>query len=459
MVFRILCISRWSLLLAAALQTSLFLPKAALAQNPDVLRSMSAIEAVHFALAHNPEIRAQANAALAQNEDVGVARSYLLPRFSIEERYSLTTNPGYAFFSKLNQERITAQDFDPDTLNHPDRINDFQTAFTVEQPIFVKKSWLGLDMSKREHQARQQELKRKREEIAYQVLKACDRITSTREYARAASQGVEEAQENARVAMLRYDSGLGAYADTLRAHTALSQARQRLNVADKNSRLAQQYLGLLLAMAERVDVSDAALTLPLHALSFYRQSASARSDLGAASLRTENAQANIRLAEAGYWPYLGVGGTYQFNDHDQPFGAEGQSWQVAAFLRWELFDGAQRVSERAKARYLSEQARESLRALQQDIDYRIIEAYANVQEAQANHALAKQALDTAAEGTRLVRLRYANGLVSLAELLSAQAALEEARAGLIDSENAARTAQVILSYESGTLLSDLNIQD
>jgi outer membrane protein len=314
-------------------------------------------------------------------------------------------------------------------------------------------------MSQREKQARQEELKRKREEIAYQVLKACYILTSAREYARAVRQGVDEAQENLRVANLRYANGLGQYADTLRAATALTQIQQRRNVADKNLTLAQQYLGLLLASSERVDVNDAALDLPLHALDIYQQSASSRSDLGAAVLRSENARQNIRLAEAGFWPYLGVGGTYQFNDHDQLFGSEGKSWQVAAFMRWELFDGTKRSYERAKAAYLSEQARESLATLRQGIDYRIFEAYANVQEAQANSALARQAKQSAEEGARLVRVRYTNGLASLADLLSAQAALEESRAGIVERENATRTAQAALSYESGTILTDLNIQD
>ena len=429
------------------------------AQDAPAPRSLNIIEAVRLALENNHEIRAHTNAVLAQKEDVGVARSYLLPKLTLEERYSLTTNPSYAFFSKLNQESITVQDFNPDLLNDPDRTDDFQTAITVEQPLFVKKAYLGLGMARREKQARQAELDRKREEIAYQVLKASYSIMSAREYVRAVRQGVDEARENARVAKLRYDSGLGQYADTLRANTALTQAMQRSNIAEKNLALAQQYLGLLLAEPDRIDISDAAAPLPMHALDYYQQAARSRSDLNAAALRSENARQNIRLAEAGYWPYLGVGGTYQFNDHEKPFGGEGESWQVAAFMRWDLFDGTKREYERSKARYLSAQANESLSAFQKGIDYRIIEAFANVQEAKANSALARQALETAEEGTRLVRLRYSNGLASLADLLSAQAALEEVRAALVERENAARMAQVTLGYESGTLLSDFDIQD
>jgi len=429
------------------------------AQETTPPRVMSVMEAVEQALVNNHEIRAQESALLAQDADVGVALSYLLPKVTLEERYSLTTNPGYAFFSKLNQERITAQDFNPEVLNNPDRIRDFQTALSVEQPIFVKQAYLGLGLAKREKQAKREDLRRKREEIAYQVLKAACMVSSAREYARAAGQSVDEAQEHVRVAQLRYTNGLGQYADTLRAATALSQARQRRNVAEKNRNLAWHYLGLLLAAKEPIDISETALNLPAHDVAFYQQSARSRSDLNAAGLRSVNAKENIRLAEALYWPYLGVGGTYQFNDHDQAFGGEGKSWQVGAFLRWNLFDGAKREYDRAKARHLSEQSRETVAAMQDGIDYRIAEAYANAQEAQANSALARQALETAEEGARLVRLRYTNGLATLADLLNTQTALEEARVSVVERENAARTAQATLSFESGVIFSDLNIRD
>lgn len=447
------------LLYAVVLAGMLLIPIGLGAQESTPSQVMSITEAVGLALKNNHELRAQEYGATAQQKEVGVARSYLLPRLSLEERYSLTTNPGYAFFSRLNQERITVQDFDPERLNNPDSINDFQTAVTLEQPLFVRKAWLGLSMSDRESQASQADLKRKREEIAYHVLKASFSVISAREYVGAARLGVDEAQEHARVAKLRYANGLGQYADTLRASTALTQARQRYNVAAKNLSLAQQYLGLLLARQGGIDIRDAAFALPEHDLAFYQQTARSRSDLNAAVLRSANARENILLAEAGYWPSLGVGGTYQLNDHEQPFGSEGTSWQVAAFLRWELFDGAKREYERAKARQLSEQAREAQNALQQGIDYRIFEAYANAQEAQANHELAKEALETASEGARLVRLRYTNGLASLADLLSAQSALEEARAVLVERENAMRTAQAGLSYESGAILADIDIRN
>ena len=63
-------------------------------------------EAVMTALENNHELKAQRNSHAAKQADVGIARSFLLPKISLEERYLRTVNPTYAFMTKLNQERI-----------------------------------------------------------------------------------------------------------------------------------------------------------------------------------------------------------------------------------------------------------------------------------------------------------------------------------------------------------------
>lgn len=418
---------------------------------------VTVMEAVMKALEENHEIKAMKSSSRAQEQDIGIARSYLLPKVSIEERYLRTNNPGYAFMSRLNQQRIEIQDFNPDILNHPDAITDYQSSLTVEQPVFAKKAFIGLDMSRNEAQAKNKELKRKQEETAFHVVKACLAVASAKEYVRVAMLGVADAQEHLRIADLRYKNDLGQYADLLRAVTALTEARQRLNIARKNVNLAKRGLGLLLATTAPIDVDDSALDLSLKELSFYTGIADARSDLRAVELRGENARQNISMAEAGYFPYIGIGGTYQFNDRDLPFGSEGKSWQVMAFLRWELFDGTKREYERAKAKHEESQAREYLRAMKKTISFKIYEARMNAEESRQNIELAKETLKTAEEGARLLKLRYENGLSSLGDLLNTQSSLEQARAGFLAHSNDYKAALAALSFESGSILQDLKI--
>ena len=416
-------------------------------------------DAVETALRDNHEVKAQKNAVLSQKSDVGVARSIFLPKLSFEERYSLTTNPSYAFMNKLNQADIEQQDFNPDTLNHPDSTGDYQTSFTIEQAVYAQKSFIGYAISKREAKAKEKDFKRKKEDIAYQVLKTYLNVSSTKEYTNALRKSVGESEENLRIANLRYNNGLGQYADTLRSITELNQARQRLNNAEKNLYLARNYLALLLAVQADVDVRDEKVHLDLKEIDYYVLNAQSRSDILSAEFRRQNAKDSVSMAKSGYLPFLGVGGSYQMNDSSHIFGDEGTSWQVGAFLRWDIFDGAKREYEIGKAKYQEMQASESVASMRQAVSFRIRESYLNVQEAVKNIELAKMSLDSASEGARLIRVRYANGLAALDDLLSAQSALERARASIVEQDNAYLSAIGTLGYESGTILDDLNIKD
>lgn len=419
--------------------------------------SLSFASALDTALSENPELRAAGSAAGAGEEDIGIARSRLLPRLSFEERFMRTTNPTYAFSSKLNQERFSTADFAIASLNDPQAINDFQTSVSFEQPVFVRQAYVGLKMAKKEHRARLDDFGRQKEAVAFNVLKVFLDINTAREFVSASEAGVRDAQEHLRLARLRYETDLGLYSDVLRAETGLDEARQMLVSARKNLRVAKRALGLLLGRAGPVDAAGSPPDLPLRELGYYTAAAGSREDIRSMTLRYENARNNVELARAGYFPTIGIGGSYFLNDHAAPFGAEGDSWQVAAFLRWNIFDGTQRGHETSKARHEARAARARLCGLVQSVDFSIHEAYLAVEEAGQNEALAASALETAREGERLVRIRYENSLSPIIDLLDAELSLQRARASHVMRKNEYRSAIARLSFESGTLMDDLKL--
>ncbi len=200
-------------------------------------------EAVQTALESNHELKAQRNSYAAKQADVGIARSFLLPKISFEERYLRTVNPGYAFMTRLNQERIEQSDFAPASLNHPDAVDDFQTAVSIEQPVFVRKANIGLEMSKREAEASEEALQRKKEEIAFKVVQYYLMVGTAGGYVKVAEKALEDAREHHRLAELRYSTGLGLYSDTLRTGTAVAEARQRAGKRRKESQCGKEGAG------------------------------------------------------------------------------------------------------------------------------------------------------------------------------------------------------------------------
>jgi outer membrane protein TolC len=421
-------------------------------------RTVSLKEAVSLALTGNHEVRAFTFSVSAEGEDIGVARSFLLPKIAFEERFLRTNNPPTVFSMKLNQRRFAPADFEIDSLNNPAPINDFQTTFALEQALFTRKASVGLEMARTEFAAKSEDLTRKKEEIAFRVTQAYLATSAADEFVNAAEKALEDAREQVRLAELRHDTGLGLYSDTLRASTSLKEAEQRLVTAEKNRKVARRALGLVIGVEESLAALGGPPEVRLEQQTYYQEAASKRKDLEALRLRQENAKNSVRLAQSGYFPTLGLGGAYQLNDHRRPFGSEGDSWQLVAFLRWDLFDGARREHEVSKARFKVAETGEHLEGLRKAVSYKVYEAYLGVEETRKGLELARAALATAEEGRRLVRARYESSLAIFVDLLNAQANLDYTRANLAGSESAYLRSIANLAYESGTILRDLNIE-
>ncbi len=418
-------------------------------------RQVTLSEAVAAALRGNSDLRAGKNALLGQKEEVGIARSGLLPHVAFEERASRTDNPPGVFMSKLNQQRFSASDFDIGALNNPKPVTDLQAMVSVEQTIFAGGAWVGLDMAKKEYAAKKEDFGRKNEETVMSVAETYLQIRTAKEYLGVSRAGLEDAREHMRIADSRYRNGLGLYADVLRAKTALIEAEQRVVTSEKNVSVAKRALGLLLGFDEPVDVKDEVPDLSVKELRYYEDGALSRKDLRAMRIRVDNAKNGVKLADSKYLPTLGVRGSYQWNDHSHLFGAEGESWWLMGILKWDLFDGMGRESERSKARYQQAETKERLEGMARYISFRVTEAYFSAQEAGKNAELSRSALASAEEGRKLVRSRYENSLSPVVDLLDVQLSVDHARANVVAKENEYRLAIIRLAHEGGTIMEDL----
>jgi len=410
------------------------------------------------AMKGNPEIRARDHGLRADREDVRIARSFLLPKITFEERFIRTNNPTYAFMAKLNQERFAVEDFDIHALNDPDPVSDFQTSVSFEQALFAPKAYIGRKMAEKEYEARQEEVDRKREDVAFMVFRTYLDVQTARSFLSVAEKGVEDAQEHLRIADSRFKVGLGLYSDMLRAEVAVRTAEERKVTASKNLMVAKRALGLMIGLAESVDADEQRPSFMLNDLAYYSAAAQSRKDLKGMVARFRNAENNLRLANSSYLPVLGIGGSYQMNSHKAPFGEEGESWQAVAFLRWELFDGLKRESERAKAQHKLAEAGEYLDGMKKQVSFEVYEAYLSVEESRKGIELAKANVASAEEGRRLVRTRYEKSLSTVVDMLDVQTSLDAARADVVAREAAYLTALVRLSHQSGTILKDLEIE-
>ncbi len=118
-------------LVVPLLLATLFVALPASAQSPLPLS-----EAIARARAHNPDVGPAAAVEREAAERVTQARGGYFPKVDVAESWQRGNQPVFVFSSLLAQRQFTAADFALDALNHPAAIDNFRSAFSVEQPLF-----------------------------------------------------------------------------------------------------------------------------------------------------------------------------------------------------------------------------------------------------------------------------------------------------------------------------------
>jgi len=423
-------------------------------------RKISFKAAVQMALENNHQIKAFAYSVKANKQDVYAARGELLPKIAIEENLTRTDVPANVFSYKLNQQRFAGADLSgaPGTFNNPGYLNNYQTLFSLEQSIFAPAAWIGLDIAQKQSQANNEQYQRARESAVYNTIKAYLSVLTAKEMVNTNEQSVKDANEHTRISQLQYDANLVLYSDVLRASTAQKQAQQNLISALKNLRLAKRSLGMSMGTQDSFDAEPDFPQIQIEQIEYYISSAVSRSDIKAMRKKIEAARKNVDLKTSQYLPMAGFRTNYELDDHSNVFGGEGSGWFGGIFLKWYVFEGCKRDAEKAKAAFELAKTKEDMYELENAISFQVYQAWISLEEAKSNMELAKSAVETSLEGMRLVRKRYESSISSLVDLLDSQLMLDNARANLVSKENEYHTAAMTLLYESGTLLSELEIE-
>ncbi|MDH3383733.1 MAG: TolC family protein, partial [Deltaproteobacteria bacterium] len=378
--------------------------------------------AVARALKNNAAVSAAGYEWTSARKGAEAARGNYLPKLSLEERFVRTNVPAEAFALKLNEERLKLSDFaNVDNFNEAPPINDYITSFTLEQPIFAPRAYLGYKMARREAKATGLDVSRTKEEAVFRVLTAYLDVLTAKEFVAVARQELSDAREHYRIAEVMEKTGTGLASDVLRARVFLASAESTKVTAESRFLLAQSGLGL--AMGEpgggRVDASGPIPPLPEAGTIEERIAAvrANRSDLRAFSLRLANADTNVTLRKSEYLPTVGVMGAYQIDGQDGIFSPDNHTWKVGVGLTWNLFDGLRREAEVGRAAAEKAKAREHYRGAEDLAAFQVIQAHLSVEEATRRVEIARAAVAAAEEGTRLVKSRYENQLARMIDLL------------------------------------------
>jgi outer membrane protein TolC len=410
------------------------------AQTPDTV-ALSMSEAVAMALEENGTLRAATARTDAAQAAADANGGFILPQVQATAGAMRTNDPVGVFGTKLRQGIFTEADFALPSLNDPDAVADWTAGLSARWEIGDWSRWQAREGGQARSRAARAGLQRTREGTVFQTRILYARALQAQEAEAALAAALTAAEATRERVGRRVAEGMGTDADRLQAEAAVQEiearrVQARAMVMDTREALAV-HLGWgsdrLPTLVETPETAAGRLAAEMGDANL----PPVRADLLAGRATVEAAEAAESEIQARRLPRLeGYG---MLSTHAPEISGDwrsnytvGVQLSIPLFTGFSLTNGAE--AARAEARALAEEQEERERAAHSEL----ASAERGVAAAEASLESARSAAGAAAEAARLVRLRYEEGMATVAELLQAQArsaaldqGVAEARARLI----------------------------
>ena len=357
---------------------------------------------------------------LSAKGDYNQTNAILLPNISVSHTGIATTNPLMAFGSKLNQEILTAADFNPDVLNDPSQIEDFATRVEVQQPLINFDGIFQRKAAKAKLTATELQSGRTEDYLALEVEKAYMQLQLAYKTVKVLEKAQETALENKRIADNSYKQGYLQKSDVLSVEVRVTEIENQLQYAKSNILNASYYLSVLMNADENeiLKPSDSlAITNDATATVVYLSEN--RKDILAMNSATEAYRQMHKADQMAFLPRLNAFGTYELHD-DEIFQGQAQGYLYGAELKWNLFEGSKRFGKSQKSKAEYDKSILQLEQYKSESQLELNKAKRGFEDAKNKLKLTKLALEQSEESLRIRTNRFKQGLEKTTDLLMSE---------------------------------------
>jgi outer membrane protein TolC len=415
--------------------------------------------AVRTALDHNPALRASEEEDRAAAARAAQARAAWFPRLDLSQGFTRGNNPVYVFGTLLTQRRFTAANFALSELNTPHPLDNFQTRLAGQMTLFdFGRTWYRTGAAEREKSAASYEVEQARQDLVLRVVQAYFGLVVSRENLAAARDAVKSAAADREKIENFEKAGQVVASDLLSAQVYEAQARDREIRAENAFEVAR------LNLARELGVEPGAVGDPASDLSepapatgaieeWEKQALAGRPLIRAAELQADAARKGEKLAHSEFAPRLGLYGELE-RDAFTLGGPSGTNWTAGVRLDWNIFAGGATRYHAAEARAESRRAADQLEWLRSGIRLEVQRSYLECRAAAQRAAAARQSSEQARESLRIIQDRYQAGLATITDLLRAEQATLDARTGYLTAVGDGYAARAALERAAGKLTLD-----
>lgn len=383
-------------------------------------RSLNLAQCIKIALEQNPQTRETWQRARSAAAGTGQARSLYLPSVDV----TAAATRGDPVILDSRQETGT--------------VDTFAAGFGVRYLLFDGGARsAGLSGAESElleanfqHNATLQDVALKVEESYYQLLAA-------RELKLVAEQTIRQTQYHVDVARARYQNGLVARSDVLKAETEKADADLLMVRARSRVRVVQGQLAGAMGFVPTENFEVTGLPGNPHQRELadvkhlMEDASSRRPELRAALARVESARSNVAAGKARFWPRVTLNTDYGVRD--QTFVPERDEWSLGVGITWSLFDGLNREYTIRRAQADLDRSVAEYEKLLRGVELEVWTAYSHLIEADQAIEAAGVLVASAEENARVTEGQYKNGTTSIIEVTDAQTSRTTANVRLVEA--------------------------
>ena len=353
--------------------------------------------------------------------DYRQSNALFLPSITASHTAISTTNPLMAFGSKLNQEVLTASDFNPALLNNPAVTQNYATKIEVLQPLINMDGLYGRQAAKSKMEAFQLQTERTKEYLALEVNKSFMQLQLAYKAVKVLEKANATADANLKLIENYFKQGILQKTDVLSVQVRVNEIKNQLQYAKSNVQNASDYLAFLLnedntnkvykpleELDNTIIISSSNTTLSGN-----------RKDILAMDKSSEGYAKMYQSSKMNFLPTLNAFGSYELYD-DTLFGTNAQGYLVGAQLSWKVFDGYKSIGKMEKAKAEYQKAIVETQQYKSQSQLELNKTNRQLKDAENKVNLEKLALEQSQEAYRIRSNRFTQGLEKTTDLLQAE---------------------------------------
>ena len=351
--------------------------------------------------------------------DYRQTNAIFLPNITASHTGISTTNPLMTFGSKLNQEILTSNDFNPALLNDPETTQNFATKLEVQQPLINVDGIFQRKAAKSKMEAMSLKTQRTEDYIAFEVDKAYMQLQLAYKAVDVLEKALEAANANKKLADNSYEQGYLQRADVLNVEVRVTEVKNQLQQAKSNVQNASNYLSFLMNDDTFITYKPSDTLTPYVRTMELKTFTENRSDIKAMQLASKAYEAMSKADKMAFLPRLNAFGSYEMYD-DKIFQADANGYIVGAQLSWDIFQGSKRFGKAQKSRAEFEKSKLEYNQYVSKSKLELNKAKRMLIDAENKLNLSKLALDQSEESLRIRTNRFKEGLEKTSDLLMAE---------------------------------------